>query len=217
MPKTHYSYMDKVLEYLRKKFVRSFRKKVPQFDELNVIQHSHDLYDGIEAEAEECYLKIAEDSYKFHLRECRDENFIGEKKMSALMALVATVVGIRFIRELLDEYDRITKYVYSHEVERKRARYAESIIASEDNPVDRDRAMRLFYRQVAQKAIEVTDEAGKQAYRDAGVKWVKWVTKLDGRECQECKDRNGNIYRIDEVPRKPHINCRCTLKPYRMG
>jgi SPP1 gp7 family putative phage head morphogenesis protein len=46
----------------------------------------------------------------------------------------------------------------------------------------------------------------------AGIEEVEWVAEDDSRTCKICRERNGKVYKIDEIPPKPHYNCRCTLK-----
>ena len=52
-----------------------------------------------------------------------------------------------------------------------------------------------------------------QAFKDAGIEMVEWIAVMDGRECHECHAYNGQVFRIDEIPRKPHWGCRCRLRP----
>jgi SPP1 gp7 family putative phage head morphogenesis protein len=61
--------------------------------------------------------------------------------------------------------------------------------------------------------LEAVDEATIDGYKDAGVSKVKWNTEIDGRECSVCRERNGKVYEIGNVPPKPHRNCRCYLSP----
>ena len=76
-----------------------------------------------------------------------------------------------------------------------------------------DFALRQWSKQVGQYAINVTDYAVFQAFEDAGIEEVEWVTEHDQRVCSLCHKMDGKRYRIDEVPSKPHVNCRCTVIP----
>ena len=66
---------------------------------------------------------------------------------------------------------------------------------------------------LAQYALEITDAAQLQQYREDGVQKVRWVSQEDARRCKTCKERHGKIYDVDNVPPKPHIGCRCLLEP----
>lgn len=50
-------------------------------------------------------------------------------------------------------------------------------------------------------------------YRRIGIRKVEWSCgRLNGRECQECLAKNGNVYWIDKHPKCPaHIGCTCML------
>ena len=61
-----YEYTDKVIRYMRKKFIRLFNQfnGLTSFDELNVIQSSKSLYEELEKITEESLLLIAKRAYK---------------------------------------------------------------------------------------------------------------------------------------------------------
>lgn len=118
------------------------------------------------------------------------------------------------VTDYLEEVsDPVTKYVYSNEVERKAERLAEAISADRKNAEKEIRkARRLWMLQTDRYAVAVSDLAQIEAYKSRGVKYVRWITNLDGKECMECHNRNGVVYPINAVPAKPHYGCRCTLK-----
>lgn len=196
-----YNYTDKVIRYMKKRFIRLFSnyKQLTSFDELNVIQSSKALYEELEKITEECLLLIAKRAYQDH------------------DGKVINAITTAWLLGWLNEYDPVTKYVYKHEVERKCARFAESVIASANKSEEIDVALRYWSNMVAQYAISITDRAAEQAYRDNGVVQVIWVTVKDERRCKECRKRHNQIYDIDKIPPKPHIGCRCYLLPYMGG
>ena len=108
---------------------------------------------------------------------------------------------------------------YKLETERKAARLGEALAAAVSAGMATskavDEALRLWSNMVTQYAIEITDEARRAAMEEDGVTDVEWVSREDGRRCKICKDRHGKIYPIRKVPPKPHIGCRCYLKPAR--
>lgn len=196
-----YEYTDVIISYLNKRFIGVFgkAKALSSFDELNVLQYSHEMYGELEQIAEEALLKLAQYIYnKYH-----DSS--------------KTDIDIGWLLLVLSEYNAVTKYIYLNEVERKRSRFAESVIASDTKIEEIERAMRLWAAMVGQYAIEVTDAALLQAYVDNGVEKVIWVTTVDERRCVVCAKREGKTYDINKIPAKPHIGCRCFWKPYPFG
>ena len=193
-----YEHTDKIIKYLNKRFIRIFNKakNLTSFDELNVIKYSREMYDELEQITEKAFLLLARQVYREH----------SESQVTDIVP--AWLLGV------LKAYNPVTKYVYLHEVDRKRSRFAESLIASDTKAKEVETALRYWSAMVTQYAIEVTDAAVKQAYIDDGVKKVKWITMEDERRCSECEKRDGNVYNITEVPPKPHIGCRCYLVPY---
>lgn len=196
-----YEYTDKVVLYMKKRFIRLFSnfKGQMSFDELNVIQSSKALYEELNKIVEECLLMIAKRAYK-------DNSGINED-----------IIDVMWLHRQLDDYNPVTKYVYTHEVERKCARFAESIIASPNKAKEIETALRYWSNMVYQYAIHITDAAARQAYLDNGAERVVWVTVKDERRCRECLKRHNKVYDIDKVPPKPHLGCRCYIRPYLGG
>lgn len=190
-----YEITDKTLKKLKSqiwsKYLRT--KASLKFDELNVIKSSKSLYQDLNNLNKRAYLQIARDCYSQY----------SDKDIPS-MAWVLLILG---------GYDVVTQYVYSHEVDRKRARFAESVIASGNQMLPFQRANNLWYRQTEQYAVTIEDKATIKAYKDNGVKKVRWVTEKDSKVCSICKERSGKIYDIDDIPPKPHINCRCYVEP----
>lgn len=194
-----YKYTDKILLYLRKRFIRlfgQFKTGTASFDELNVLSSAKSLYSELQAITEECLLMIAQHAYR--------EN--GGKS--------GAKVNRAWLRKQLEAYDPVTMYVYLHEVDRKCARFAESVIAGTNKAKEIDTGLRYWSNMVSQYAITITDAAVLLAYVDEGVEMVRWVTEVDDRRCLECKKRHNQIYELSKVPPKPHPGCRCYLIPH---
>lgn len=193
-----YRTTDKVIEYLNKQYLRIFRKakNLTAFDELNVIGLSHEVYDEALTVTREEMTRLADTIYKRYRESDTPESGVGVAWVLALMAA----------------YNPVTKYIYDNEVERKRSRFAESVISSETPREEIDRSLRLWIAQNKQLADDITFDAIVQAYEDDGVTEVRWVTHPDDRRCATCRERHGNIYPIDNIPPKPHINCRCYVR-----
>lgn len=171
----------------------------PQLDSLNVIKRSKELYELLEELNENAFLEIAKKTY-------REVNPQGENP-----------VDKEWLLGLLLGYDVVTKYVYKHEIERKRARFVEALIATKKKQQEFTTASNLLWNQTAQYAINVTDEALMQAYIDTGVKKVRWITEKDSRVCPVCAARRNKIYFIKSAPKKTHPRCRCYYEAVKEG
>lgn len=192
---TPYSKTDKTIEYLMKQYAKLFRR-VNSFDEVNVIQLSHEIYDEALALTEQeatRLVKVVYDTY-------REEESISEE---AALALVLA---------LMLAYHPVTKYIYRNEVDRKRSRFVEGVISSDTPREEVKLAERLLVGMNKQFLDDATFEAVIQAYADDGVEQVRWITARDDRRCQECKSRHNKIYPIDNIPPKPHLHCRCYVE-----
>lgn len=193
-----YKETDKIIQYLNKRFIERFNKSktILSFDEINVLQYSKKLYEELEEITEKALLKLAQQIYKKHSQSDK------------------TDITLAWLLGVLKEHNPVTKYVYLNELDRKRSRFAESLIASENKVNEADTALRYWVAMVNQYAIEITDQAVIQAYVDNDVEKVVWITTIDERRCAVCRKRDGEIYDIAKVPPKPHIGCRCYLEPW---
>lgn len=193
-----YEYTDAIIRYLNKRFIELFYrlKSLVSFDELNVLSSTRFIYDKLMQITEEKLLELAVYYYNGTVKNPK------------------TNIDREWLYLILGDYDPITKYVFLHEVERKRARLTESILASQNKSKEVDTALRYWSAMVAQYAIEVTDAATKQAYIDDDVERIMWISMLDNRRCKECEKREGKVYDISNVPPKPHIGCRCYIVPW---
>lgn len=120
---------------------------------------------------------------------------------------------------LLDDYNYVTGYLYYPEAERKRLRLSEAINTAL-NFNDRElyhkevkRFFNLWWTQTKQYAIDVVDGAETEAWQRLGVEYAMWVTAQDEKVCEECGLLDGEIFKLDDFPPKPHYNCRCRKIP----
>jgi SPP1 gp7 family putative phage head morphogenesis protein len=119
-----------------------------------------------------------------------------------------------WIEEFFDEYNPVTKYVFSNEIDRKRSYLFESLVAEPKTRLQSYvKAERYLVRQIKQYAIELEDAIALVVYDDVGVKKVQWVAEKDYKTCDDCKELNGEIFDVDKAPDKQHYNCRCVLIP----
>ena len=209
-----YRLADKLLEQLKKLIRREFnRLGIFGFDELNaprVTSETTALFERLMRENKKQYLKVAKKAYE-----------------DAILLAVAAgyddpgtdKINEKWLIGLLGAYNFVSGYLYESEAERKRLRLAEQMMTAREylnRTLYNDslrRSANLWWTQTAHYMLDAVDTATLDGYRDSGVERVKWNTEIDGRECKVCRERNGKIYGIGNVPPKPHRNCRCYLTP----
>ncbi len=194
MNKYDYSYTDLVISVLRKRAIRSFENfELASFDEANVLGMSIKLYNELYEEVKKMFLLLMKNT-------CLK---VGGKEDD---------LDMEFLLMFLDEYNYITEYKFSNEVDRKRARFEESIISKESlDPMNK--ALRLWSNMVSEYAVEFTDRVAMEEYKKYGVNYLEWITNIDGKECEVCRERHKKVYKINKFPTKPHIGCRCKGVP----
>lgn len=202
MPNGYYDLADKAIDLLNRRATRRFEDAKDQaaqtdFDELNVLEVTRRLYQELQADNQEVFLELAQERYQ-------EAEPRGEEPPD-LMWLLA----------LLGAYNAVTKVVYANEIQRKQAYTAEGINSSSAKATEFRRGLHYWADFTGAEADIVTDEATLKAYRDAGVRRVRWVTAGDEKVCETCRERNGKIYSINSIPPKPHRRCRCTFQPVR--
>ena len=196
MEKTPYRKTDKTISHLNRQYSRMFRRAAA-FDELNIIDISHEIYNEAYELAEQEAIRLVRSVYGSY---SRDE------------AAAAAFDPVAFVLALVLAYNPVTKYVFKNEIDRKRARFAESMLAGTLPSEEIARAKRLLAATNAQFMDDVTFDTLIQAYKDNGTERVRWVTAVDDRRCKVCAPRHGKIYPINNVPAKPHIHCRCYVE-----
>ena len=166
------------------------------FDELSVLSITRTLYDNLSADNEEIFLELAQERYQ-------EAEPHGEEPpdLAWLLALLAA-------------YNAVTKVIYDNDVDRKRQYTAEGINSSTAKVTEFRRGLHYWADLTATYSDIVTDESTLKAYRDAGVKKVRWVTAGDERVCETCRERDGKVYSINAIPPK-HRRCRCVFEPVR--
>lgn len=194
-----YQLSDQAANLLNRKTIRRFDKakrdcNLLHIDELNVIKTITQLYKDLAADNKKAFFDLAVMAYQ-------DAQPHGKKKpdMSWLLAL-------------LDSYDPVYLVVYTNEMERKRDRLIEGVIAASNKTVEFRRGLSLWSRFTGHELDRVTDAATLKAFKDAGVKKVRWRTEEDDKVCETCGPRDGKVYDIDKIPPKPHVNCRCWIE-----
>ena len=161
------------------------------FDELSVLEVTRTLYQDLARDNQEIFLELAQERYQ-------EAEPHGEEPpdLAWLLALLAA-------------YNAVTKVIYDNDVDRKRQYTAEGINSSTAKVTEFRRGLHYWADLTATYSDIVTDESTLKAYRDAGVKKVRWVTAGDEKVCETCRERNGKVYSINAIPPKPHRRCRC--------
>ena len=209
-----YRQADKLLEQLKKLIRREFnRLGIFGFDELNarrITSETTSLFDRLKGENEKQYLKAAQKAYTDSIVVAAAAGYEKSDKNR---------IDTAWLLAFLAAYNFVSGYLYESEAERKRLRLAEQMMTAKEyqsrtqyNDSIR-RSANLWWTQTAHYMLDAVDQATLDGYRDSGVEKVKWNTNIDGRECKTCRERNGKIYPIGNVPPKAHRNCRCYLTP----
>ena len=172
---------------------------------MNVIQtkkHIDKLYKKIFKIIKQEFLAVANDIYAEVADEAIEMGFDGDLGN----------IDEGWIEEFFEEYSPVTKYVFINEIDRKNSRLFEVLVASlEERLNSYATAEKLLVRQVKQSGIEFEDEIVETAYKDLGVKKVQWVAEHDHKTCGVCSELDGQIFDLEDVPDKQHINCRCWI------
>lgn len=190
----NFEYTDKAIVYIDKQLIKRYSrlKSTIPLDEINVIKEVNKMYKEIGEMVRKVFLKLANQVYEDGL----------EKR--AFRSLEE-----QWVEDILTSYDPVSKYVFTHEEDRKCARLIEAIIASDTKAKEIDAALRSMSLMCRIYADRVTDEAVMQSFIDDDEDWVKWVSEKDEKVCSVCRKRDGKIFEVNSVPHDPHPNCRC--------
>lgn len=219
----YYGPADKAIQQMDRDNLRAFSKlKMADFDRISVIRIVLDLYETQRKKAKKKYLEIASEAYLLGL-------ILSEKSISDRTArnMAKQAITEEWVDDLLKQTDFVTLYRFNTETERKAQRLIEALALVADGSANHgmigtpeetrnmliDQALKQWTKQLGQYAINVTDAAIMQALDDAGVEGVVWVTERDQRVCADCHQLDGRWFPLDEVPAKPHWNCRCRVRP----
>ena len=202
-----FQYADAAIRYMNRRNLRSFsRLKQLDFDELNILNAVTDIYRDVVRMAKKKYLGIAKLAFI-------DAMIAAGKSEKEAEKLSDESITVDYILEMLDEYDPVTLYQFLPEIERKKQRLIEALIAAHNKNDEINKALRYLTLQLSQYADQAEIEATLTAFREAGVKRVRWITQEDEKVCKTCAPRDGKVYPINKVPPRPHYRCRCELVP----
>lgn len=216
-----YAVGDRKLKALIVAITRIFKKSrlTLNFDQINqpvrtIQAESKRVYKLLEEKNRDAFLDLGLLVYMEAYAEVQPNITKSENLQKAKKA-----ISEKWLDGIQSEYNPVTKYVYVTEAERKRARFFESLVADAESKQRREMendyraAENAWIRQTRQAMIDIEDRAAIAAYKDAGVRKVRWISQHDDKVCKECGRLDGLIFAIDAVPDKPHYNCRCTIEP----
>lgn len=192
-----YEFTDNVIRHLNREYIGIFsqlkRKSLAKMDEITVLGEVRKTYERLVEITIPLLVEVA--NWAYH-------NYSDRGSLTEM-----------WLTGFLDLYSPVTKYSFSSEVERKQSRLFEALVATKGSPAEVDAALRYWSKMIAEYAVEITDAATLEAFKDIGIEVVEWFTAEDERVCSECGKRHGKRYRIDAIPPKPHWGCRCYLTP----
>ena len=201
-----YDACDKAIKAMTRETVEAFgRLKMAKWDQIHIIRTVVAVYRESAKKARKRYYEVAYEAYLLMLM-----TLDVPPKEAHQMADKA--ITMDWVDKVLEETDFVTLYRFNTEAERKAYRLAETLEVTEDRAKEIDKALKYWSQQLGQYAINFTDYAAMQAFEDAGIERVMWMTQRDERVCGECAALNGLIFELDEIPPKPHVNCRCFWK-----
>ena len=207
-----YRLADIAVRQLNRSIVRRFEQTkqalvLAKFDELSVYKQIGLLYEQLDEDNRkkfrELFIARYREMFPFFGRKAPDEDTLDE-------------LADLYLSGLLSESNDLTHYIYNAETLRKRDRAIEAVNSvpnSSEKDYEFEKAMRYWSQQTGFYIDIVADDAALDAMKKCGVKRVQWVTQTDERVCKDCENLNGKIFDIDKVPPKPHVRCRCWLKP----
>lgn len=195
-----YTVVDEELDYLYRQIASRFSalKSLLTIDEVNILGAVNDLYAELGRIIRKVLLAIAQYYYGYMWED-------SEKEYTRWL-------DEQWIEDVLTGYDPMSKYIFVNEEDRKRARLVEALMASSTPAAEADAAAKSLGLMYRIYAVRVADEAAVAALRDQGVDLVMWLAERDNRTCEICWERDKKIYPITDLPDKPHINCRCTVR-----
>lgn len=202
-----YEPCDKAIKAMNRENVEAFgRLKLTKWDQVHVIRTVAAVYRNSYKRARKRYYEVAFEAYVLAMMICGEKPVVAHRKADKS-------INEKWVDEILEQTDPVSLFRFKTETERKAYRLAEALEVAQNKDFEIDKALKQWSQQLGQYAIEITDYATLQAFKDYGVKEVEWISMEDARVCHECKSYDRQIFDIDEVPAKPHWGCRCVIVP----
>jgi hypothetical protein len=177
---------------------------------MNIVQtkkHIDKLYKRVYADIKQEFASVLNPIYQEIYNEVIELGYEGDSQE----------LNILWLEKFFKEYNPVTKYVFLNEIDRKKSRLFESLVAStSERTHSYATAEKQLLKQIDQYAIDLEDYIAMAVFSDLNVERVKWVAEKDYKTCSECKELDGETFAIDEAPAKQHYHCRCILVPVRV-
>lgn len=211
----YYGYTDIILKYLNEEIRERYSKLkgLLDIDEINVLNSVKDISEDVYALIRRTFLVMARYYYKRYFRGTTyNINFYkamttGEGLSRQDLDLIS--LDEEWIDELLENVDELSKVSFKNEFERRRGSLFEALLVSPNRANEVEAFLKRLTLLLNTYGIETTDKAVLKAYEDKEVLKIRWRAELDDKTCTICKERNGQLYDIREIPPKPHFGCRC--------
>lgn len=188
-----YRKLDKILSKYVEQTFRLFQAyRVLPFDEINFLKTNKEMWKKLDKLTKEGLHEIG---LAYYNKEPHGDGFWGYADLYLMLRTPSPVL----------------KYSYDKEFARKKERFEEALIATHGNKEEFDRMLREYVKFLGWEAIEVADGALTKARLDDGVLKVRWKSENDNRVCSVCRGYEGRVFKITDVPDKPHPGCRCWL------
>ena len=201
-----YDRADQAIRDMNRQNLKAFNGlKLAKFDEINLIRQVNGVYDESTRRARQRYYELAVEAYILAMIEAGKSN-------EEATARADRDIDLSWVLAMLEEVDPVTLYAFLPEKDRKAQRLIEALSEAHDKGKEVDKALKYWTVQVGQYAINAVDMARLEAFYAAGVKKARWMTEKDERVCDTCGPMDGKVFDIEDVPPKPHINCRCWLE-----
>lgn len=203
----NYDEADKAIKAINRDNLKTFsRLKLAKWDELSVIREVTAAYNTVLRRVKKWFLDVALLAYMAAMEEAGRKGTERQARRA---------INDDWILAMLEETDPVLLYKFIPELERKKQRLIEALPVALDRNKEIDGALRAVSKQIGWSIINVVDAATVEAYEDAKVDYVQWVSEHDARVCDVCEDMDGNVYVVSKVPPKPHPACRCRIRPYK--
>lgn len=212
-----YSACDRAIKEMNRQNLRAFGQlKLKKGTEAGLIREVQSVYWESAKRARRYYLEIAVEAYILGLMMCGTDAARAHR-------MADEAIDYEWIDRVLTTADPVTMYRFDTETDRKAQRLTETLAALADGAIQAgkpatnadleiDKALKAWSKMLGQYAINVTDYAMIQAFRDAGEEGAFWRAKKDISTCSVCKKLNGQWFPLDGIPKK-HWACRCRLEP----
>ena len=203
----YYDACDRAIKAMNRENLEAFgRLKMAKWDQVNIIKTVMTVYRESAMKARKRYFEVAFEAYVLGLIMCGVASGEAHRKAEK-------EITFEWLDENLEQTDVVTLYRFDTETERKAYRLAETLEVSQDKDFEINKALRFWSQQLGQYAISITDQAVVQAFIDYGLELIEWETANDERVCHECYALDKQVFRVTEIPPKPHWGCRCRFRP----